>query len=189
MCELGWRTATRGKEFYDPHVFSNYDPMVAPPQFMIVGQNPGWNELKAQEPFIGRAGHNFNVELEKLEKGMWRRSDFYITNAIKCFTEGNRPPSQKNLETCEPFLRMEIAIIKPKLVIAFGTIAFSVLCGNKNKFSDNIGKIITSEKFGVKVFTTYHPSPLNLQDASKKKQFGHDVSLICRILNHYLTPF
>lgn len=184
MCELGWRSATRGNDVHDPHVFSNYDPIVDPAQFMIVGQNPGWNELKAQTPFVGLAGKNFDTELDKT---FWKRSDFYISNAVKCYTEGNKPPQQRNLAACEPFLRMEIAIIKPRLVVAFGAVAFSVLCDTK--FSDNIGKITTSEKFGVKVFTTYHPSPLNLQDVAKKKQFAHDVAMIAKMLNYYLTPF
>jgi len=186
MCELGWSMAKRDNYEHDPHVFSNYDSLVSPAKFMIIGQNPGWNEVKEGTPFIGQSGANFDKAL-KLKKVVWERTDFYITNSIKCFTKGNKPPTKRQLERCEPFLRMELAIIKPKLVIAFGAVAFSVLCDDK--FSDSIGKITNSEKFGVKVFTTYHPSPLNLSDLSRRKRFNKDILTIGRIMNYYLTPF
>jgi len=185
MCELGWRKATRGAYNYNPHVFSNYTPMSPTAKFMIVGQNPGWNEVKEGMPFIGAAGKNFDDAL--LKNTRWTRGDFYITNSIKCFTKDNKPPSHQNLNRCEPFLRMEISIIKPKLVITFGSVAFGILCGCK--FSDNIGKIVDSDKFGVKVFTTYHPSPLNLANPQRKKKFYQDIRTIGKIMDHYLSPF
>ena len=190
MCELGWRKAKRDSYEYDPHVFYGHDPTYSPPRFMIVGQNPGWNEVKQGKPFVGQSGANFDKELNSTTNGviMWRRDvDFYITNVVKCFTEGNKPPTPKQVGRCEPFLRMEIAIIKPKLVIAFGGVAFGALC--KEKYSERIGKITASEKFGVKVFTTYHPSPLNLADPARRKRFSRDIKTICRIMDYYLTPF
>ena len=180
MCELGWSKA----EGLDPHVFSNYHPLSGPAKFVIVGQNPGINEVKQGVPFVGAAGANFDKELFKTH---WRREDFYISNAVKCFTEGNRVPSARQMERCEPFLRMELAILKPKLTIAFGAVAFSVL--SDAVFSESIGKIVTSEKFGVKVFATYHPSPRNLIDGSRGARFERDMNMIDRILTYYLTPF
>lgn len=185
MCNLGWSKASRSGYEYDPHVFSNYDPMVGPSKFMIVGQNPGWNEVKKGEPFVGQAGSNFDKELDKL---LWSRKDFYITNTVKCYTQNNKPPESKHIKRCEPFLRMEIAIIKPVLIIAFGAVAFNILCDDE-KFSDNIGKITRSDKFGVKVFTTYHPSPLNLADLDRRKRFRKDIAMLGKIMNYYLTPF
>lgn len=185
MCELGWRQATRDNYQHDPHVFSNYQPLVGPARFMIVGQNPGWNEVKKGQPFVGAAGDNFD---KAVNKTIWNRDSFYITNAVKCYTDNNATPSTKQMERCEPFLRMEIAIIKPIMVIAFGAIAFGVLCSGQD-FAGNIGKITESEKFGVKVFATFHPSPLNLADSSRRARFYKDMATIGRIMDHYLTPF
>ena len=168
----------------DPHVFSSYNPMGGPARFMIIGQNPGWDELGASTPFVGAAGKNFDAELTK---SVWTRANFYITNAVKCFSPGNRPPTTQEAEACEPFLRMELAILKPKLVIAFGSVAFSALC--EGGFSDRIGHITTSSKFGVRVFTTYHPSPRNLSNASRRKQFEHDIGVLVKIMNYFSSPF
>ena len=183
MCDLGWKLA-RGK--LDPHVFSNYTALSTPHQFLICGQNPGFNEVNEGMPFVGAAGENFNKAI--MLSGMWRRDNFYITNACKCFSDGNVPPTPKQLERCEPFLRMEIAIVKPRLVIAFGAVAFGVLCGNLD-FTPSIGKIVNSEKFGVKVYLTYHPSPLNLSDPARRKQFEKDIRILSKIMDRYLTPF
>ena len=184
MCELGWSKAIKNGESLDPHVFSNYDSTCVP-RFMIVGQNPGWNEVKKGTPFIGDSGDNFDKAL--LLNTRWRREDFYITNCIKCFTEGNRPPTPKQLAKCEPFLKIEIEIIKPIMVIAFGAAAFGAMC--EGGFSDRIGKITVSNKFGVKVFTTYHPSPLNLADPARKKVFFENIVMIGKIMNKLLSPF
>ena len=180
MCNLGW---SKARDEHNPHVFSSYDPKARPAQFMIVGQNPGWNEVKEGAPFVGAAGRNFEKELV-----MWGRTDFYITNAVKCFTDGNKQPSLEQVTRCEPFLRMEIAILKPKLVVAFGATAFAALVPNAI-FSSAIGKITTSDKFDVKVFTTYHPSPLNMLDKPRKKQFAHDMKLLGQVMGKYLSPF
>jgi len=184
MCGLGWSEAERDTIKRDPHVFSNFDPIVPPAKFMIIGQNPGWNEVKLREPFVGQSGDNFD---KILNTTMWRRSDFYITNICKCFTAGNRSPSAGSIERCQPFLRMELAILKPKLVVVFGAVAFAAMCDGK--FSDAIGKITVSRKFGVKVFTTYHPSPLNLIDKAKLNRFNRDIITLSKIMAYYLSPF
>jgi len=185
MCALGWSKARKGSYEYDPHVFSNHDPALGPSDFMVVGQNPGWNEVRLGQPFVGQAGANFDQELLQT---MWRRHHFYITNAVKCYTPGNRPPDHENLRRCEPFLRMEIAIVKPTLVLALGAVAFGILCEDM-VFAERIGKISNSSKFGIKVFATYHPSPLNLSDLSRRDRFKKDIFTIARVMNYYLSPF
>lgn len=184
MCNLGWSKASKHGIKKDPHVFSNYSHFIKPPRFMIIGQNPGWNEVKQGIPFVGDAGKNFD---DALLSTPWSRDDFYITNIVKCFSKGNKKPSIRSVNRCEPFLKMEIAIIKPILVIAFGSVSFSALCDGK--FSNNIGRITNSTKFDVKVFTTYHPSPLNLTNKSREKQFRHDIMMLGKIMVKYLSPF
>lgn len=187
MCSLGWAKAQKdpGGSKLDPHVFSNYHPMNRPARFMIVGQNPGWNEIEKGEPFVGQSGDNFE---KAIEHTLYNRRDFYITNAVKCYTHKNKKPDAKSLERCEPFLRMEIAIVKPILVIAFGSVAFDILCPGVD-YNDSVANIVTSEKFDVKVYTVYHPSPLNLAKKHRKEKFFKDMKMLGRIMDRYLTPF
>jgi len=119
---------------------------------------------------------------------LWERNDFYITNAVKCFTSDSKPPTPRQTARCEPFLHMEIAIVKPRLVVVFGPAAFAAIMPN-DKFPNAIGKIITSDKFNTKVFTTHYPSHLNLLDKPRKKQFAHDIKMLSQIMGKYLSPF
>ena len=173
MCDLGWHVAERAGESLSPHVFSN----MRYSKWMIVGQNPGWNELQKQTPFVGQSGVNFDREINK--HGV-SRDEFYITNAVKCFSEGNSKPTNSVVDTCSSFLKIEMAVMRPKLVIALGSLAYGCLCDGQ--FSQNVGKICVSQKFGVKVFATYHPSPLNLNIESRRKQFEHDIAILCGVI-------
>ena len=185
MCGLGWKKAKKNSKEADPHVFSNWDPLMRPPMFMIVGQNPGWEEVQKDTPFIGASGRNFD---KALEQTIFQRSDFYITNAVKCFTQGNKVPDQQYIDRCEPYLRMEIAIVKPKFVVTFGKVSFNMMCPDAD-YNDSIAKLTKSSKFGVKVMAVYHPSPMNLSQKPRKQKFNEDIKLISRIMSHYLTPF
>lgn len=173
MCELGLKCAERDGVLRDPHIFSNLNPR----RFMIVGQNPGWNELKAGEPFVGEAGMNFDNEVKK--HGL-SRNDFYVCNAVRCYTSGNSRPTQKNIDRCKPFLQMEINLIKPKLVIALGGVAFSQLCP-RAVFGESLKKLTPSE-FGVKVFAIYHPSPVNLRDHRRREAFEDQIKIMCGLI-------
>lgn len=179
MCELGLKVAVRGSLGLDPHVLSNMNPT----RFMVVGQNPGWNELRKREPFVGDAGKNFDDEISK--HGLTRK-DFYICNTVRCYTEGNSRPSATHVERCEPFLRMEINIIKPRLVISLGAVAFDQLCPGVS-FQDSMSKITKSKKFGVNVFAIYHPSPLNLDEGGKRAAFEEQVELMCGLVTALKT--
>lgn len=186
MCDLGWQKATKQNQGeYDPHVFSNFDPGINLPRFMIVGQNPGWDEVTKGQPFVGLSGGNFE---KALEQTYFQRSDFYITNVVKCWTLGNTVPTSEQISRCEPFLRIELAIVKPILVVTFGAVAFNLLC-SEYEFKDCVSKIITSDKFGVKVFSTYHPSPRNLMVTERKDTFYKDIRMLGRIMSRYLMPF
>lgn len=174
MCSLGLKPATKNNESRDPHVFSNLNPT----RFMVVGQNPGWNEVKERQPFVGAAGKNFDKEVAK--HGL-ARDDFYVCNTVRCFTAGNAKPTLKNKQRCEPFLQMEINLIKPLLVITLGEVAFSQFCPNAT-YTDCLKKITKSERYGVNVFAIYHPSPLNFRDSSRKEMFEGQVKTMCKLI-------
>jgi DNA polymerase len=175
MCELGRNAAVRNDIERDPHVFSNMNPT----RFAVIGQNPGWNELKAGEPFVGDAGANFNKEIEA--NGL-SRDDFYIGNGVKCFTPKNAKPGPKHQERCKPFLKMELSLIKPLLVIVLGASAFEALCPGV-KFGESLKKITKSEAFDVNVYAVYHPSPRNMNSPGRANMFRDQIKVLCKLVN------
>lgn len=178
MCELGLHHVTRNNEGIDyrnPHVFSNLNPK----RFMVVGQNPGWTEIGLGVPFVGEAGENFNAELAKNKLS---RDDFYVCNAVRCFTPGNSRPEVRHLEACRSFLEMEIRAIKPRLVVALGGVAFEQLCPGL-AFSESLKKISKSKTYGVPVFPVYHPSPLNLDEGGRRAEFEEQMALMCGLVH------
>lgn len=173
MCELGLDRAEKNDRLRDPHVFSN----MCVSKVMVIGQNPGWDELQAREPFVGAAGNNFNKEIEK--HGL-KRSDFYICNTVRCWTKNNARPDRDHISRCEPFLRMEINLLKPRLIVTLGAVAFEQLCPNAI-FGESLKKL-TASKYGVKVFPIYHPSPVNFREASRKLAFENQIAVMCGIV-------
>jgi len=189
-CELGIKEAERtvqcrskdGSTTYgevviarDPHVFSN---MAYSSRFIVVGQNPGWEELEKGEPFVGAAGRNFN---NALKRNNMSRNDFYISNAVKCFSPNNTKPTIRQQKKCSTWLQMEINAIKPILVITLGASAFDVLCPDL-KYSSSLGTIVKSIEFGIKVFPIYHPSPLNVENLP---EFNHQIDRLCELITRY----
>jgi len=173
LCKIGCEEFEQNGETLDPHVFSNmnYDS-----KYMVVGQNPGFNECKLGTPFIGAAGKNFDQELKN--NGISREL-LYITNIVKCRTPGNSKPDTTNKENCKLILEVEMVIIKPKLIITLGEFAFSYFCPELI-YSENLGKI-SKCKYG-KVFAIYHPSPLNINDPERRKVFNRQIELLCKLI-------
>lgn len=176
MCELGHKYVLKPGEVAerDPHVFSNMNPK----RIMVVGQNPGWNELREGTPFVGAAGANFDLELAR--RGL-SREEFYITNANKCYTMGNAKPTDVQRRRCEPFLAMEINLIKPLLVVALGASAFEALCEGVS-FAGGLGVITRSVRYDVPVFGVFHPSPRNLEDGGREREFRRQMGLLCGLV-------
>ncbi len=174
MCELGRRLASKNNECRDPHVFSNMKPS----KVVVVGQNPGWEEVKKCIPFIGAAGANFDKEL--CRNGL-SRDDVYITNTVKCYSDNNRKPTYEEVSRCAPFLQMELTLLNPSLVVALGAVAFDRLCPGCS-FGDSLKKITHSTVYNVKVFAAYHPSPLNLMEPSRRTAFVDQMQVLCSLI-------
>ena len=175
MCRLGrMEHEHNGKSLPEPHVFSNMNPT----KFMVIGQNPGYNECIKDEPFVGEAGEFFN---QTIKKNGLSRDAFYITNIVKCHTPVNRIPELDEVAACAHFLAMEILTIRPKFVITLGAVAFGALCP-KAAYSANLGKLVKSEKFGVSVYPIYHPSPRNMADPVRKAKFEADIKILCQLI-------
>lgn len=119
---------------YGPTLPSGY----ADARVMIVGRNPGAEELKLGVPFIGRAGQRLDRLIQAL--GFTRR-DIWITNTCKCYSTGNRAPSPEEIKACVPFLRREIDLLKPTFIMAFGNEAMSLFLKYNSGITKHNGEL------------------------------------------------
>jgi len=120
---------------------------------MIIGEGPGSSEDKTGRPFVGNAGRYLDHVLEGTE---FDRSDFFITNIVKCRPPSNRTPKANEIETCTSlYLNKQIEQINPRLVLLLGSVAVKKMLGAKN-VEDARGKII--ERDGRKYLASYHPA-------------------------------
>lgn len=150
------------------NVFSN---MNVDAKVMVVGQNPGLDEVMKGEPFIGISGKIFDEAMKAI--GMSRK-DMYISNTVKCYTPKNRKPKSFEIESCRCFLDREVEIIKPDVVVALGGDAFKQMTGMSGIMKHH-GTVIFSPRYSVMVMPILHPSPLNTNHPEKKKMFQSDL--------------
>jgi len=137
---------------------------------VFVGEAPGATEDSLGEPFVGRAGELLTNMIERvLERP---RSSVYISNIVKCRPPNNRTPTPKEALTCRPYILKELAIIKPKLIIALGATAFRYLTNDNTPISKARGHFFDYN--GMKVLPTYHPSYL-LRNPSAKREAYNDM--------------
>ena len=143
-------------------VFGVGDPEA---DWLIVGEAPGENEDIQGEPFVGQAGKLLDNMLRAL--GLNRREKVYIANVLKCRPPGNRNPEPDEVAQCEPFLRRQVELLQPKVIVAMGRFAVQSLLGT----TEAIGKLRGQrhQYAGVPVVVTYHPAYLlrNLPDKAK----------------------
>jgi len=119
---------------------------------IFVGEAPGKNEDKNGEPFIGIAGKKLSIALEGAGIS---REEVYITNIVKCRPPKNRVPTTVERETCQEYLKQEIAIIKPKIICVLGNTAFNSLLGG-SEITKFRGKLVRKEN--QLYFLTVHPA-------------------------------
>ncbi|MGH8781223.1 uracil-DNA glycosylase [Paraburkholderia sp.] len=133
--------------------------------WMLVGEAPGENEDRQGEPFVGQAGKLLDNMLRSLD--LARDRNVYIANVIKCRPPGNRNPEPDEVARCEPYLQRQVALVKPKLIVALGRFAAQSLLKTDSSISSLRGRVHAYE--GVPVVVTYHPAYLlrSLQDKSK----------------------
>jgi DNA polymerase len=127
---------------------------VLDPLVMIIGEGPGAEEDRKGLPFVGRAGQYLDKWLQAI--GLSRERDVYITNIVKCRPPGNRDPQTAEIDSCTPYLRRQIDIIRPRSILALGRFAGSWLSGQVDSLARMRGR--TFEFWGVPVVVTYHPS-------------------------------
>jgi uracil-DNA glycosylase len=156
-------------------------------ELMFVGEGPGADEDTQGEPFVGRAGQLLNNMIKAM--GI-RREDVYIANIVKCRPPGNRTPERDECETCSPFLMRQIAVVKPKVVVALGAVAAkNLLAINapmselRGRFYDFMPSSASSDPSwqGTKLAVTYHPAFL-LRDPRQKGEAWKDLQMVMKFL-------
>jgi uracil-DNA glycosylase len=135
-------------------------------EWLIIGEAPGAEEDRQGEPFVGRAGQLLNAML--LAIGLPRETVF-IANILKCRPPGNRDPKPEEVSRCLPFLSAQIALLKPKIMLAVGRIAAQNLLGTDVPLARLRGKLHHFGETNTPLVITYHPAYLLRSPADKRK--------------------
>jgi len=139
---------------------------------MFIGEGPGHHEDMEGKAFIGPAGQLLTKAIEGINM---TRDDVYIANIIKCRPPGNRDPKPEEMEKCIDYLRWQVKLIKPKIIVCLGRIAAVNIIDSNIKITKERG--IWRNKKDIWIMPTFHPSAV-LRDPSKKKPFWEDFKSI-----------
>ncbi len=139
---------------------------------MLIGEGPGADEDMQGIPFVGKAGILMNKAFEGLG---FNRENLYIANIVKCRPPQNRVPEDDEAEACLNYLRNQVLLVKPKIIVLLGSTALKNILGKEYGITASRGKWI--EKKGILYMPTWHPAAL-LRDETKKIEFWKDLKLV-----------
>jgi len=143
---------------------------------MCVGEGPGENEDLSGRPFVGRAGDLLDKILESIEVP---RPQVYIANVVKCRPPRNRAPLPDERDACIPYLHRQIALVRPKVLLALGSTAAEALLGVKKPLGDL--RLRVHRWDGIPLVVTYHPAAL-LRNPNWKRPAWDDVRIARQLL-------
>lgn len=146
------------------------------PEIVFIGEAPGADEDRAGLAFVGMAGQLLTRMIEAMG---YTRDDVFIGNILKCRPPGNRTPMPGEMETCLPYLKAQIALLKPKVIVAMGATAAKGLLHTDTGITRLRGKWMSFD--GIDVMPTYHPAYL-LRNAAGKKDVWEDLKTVLRHL-------
>ena len=141
-------------------------------KLMFIGEGPGADEDRLGEPFVGRAGKLMNLAFETL--GIDRKV-VYIANVVKCRPPGNRNPEEDEAVACLDYLRNQVILVQPEIIVLLGSVALKNILGKEYGITASRGKWV--EKKGIKYMPTWHPAAL-LRDETKKIDFIKDLQKV-----------
>ena len=139
------------------------------PPLMLIGEGPGQQEDLQGEPFVGAAGHLLDDMMSIIDLN---RENAYIANIVKCRPPNNRDPLETEQEACIGYLRNQVALIKPKLIVCLGRISAQRLIDPEFRITRQHGTWV--QKGNVWMTAIYHPSAL-LRDVSKRPETFADL--------------
>lgn len=122
---------------------------------MLIGEGPGQVEDETGRPFVGPSGELLQ---ELLEKNGLRRQDLYICNVVKCRPPMNRDPRPEEIQACIGYLRSQVALVKPKIIVALGRFAALQLLGDHVRVTRDHGRLYRVKNFTI--IPTFHPAAL-----------------------------
>ncbi len=146
-------------------------------KMVCVGEAPGAKEDETGRPFVGQAGQLLTKILAAID---FKREDVFICNVLKHRPPGNRNPRPEEVEACSPYLIRQLELIKPKVIVAFGTFAAQTLLNSKTPIGQLRG--LVHRYHGIPLVVTYHPAAL-LRNPAWKRPTWEDVKLARRILD------
>lgn len=149
---------------------------------VFVGEAPGADEDRTGEPFVGAAGQLLTKMIEAMGLG---RQDVYICNILKCRPPGNRNPEPDEIAACEPFLKRQLAAIRPRMIVALGKFAAQCLLRSDAPISRLRGGWQAYE--GIPLMPTYHPAFL-LRNPAAKREVWSDLQQVMRELDRLGIP-
>lgn len=172
--DIGECTRCKLHEHRTNIVFGEGDPQA---RLVFIGEGPGADEDATGRPFVGRAGQLLDKIIAAI--GL-KREECYIANVVKCRPPGNRTPERDEVATCEQFLFRQLALIKPRAIVALGSPAFQCLLRTKDTITRSRGE--WRDWNGVKVMPTFHPAYL-LRSPDKKRETWDDMKKVRDYLN------
>jgi DNA polymerase len=143
---------------------------------MFVGEGPGEQEDLQGKPFVGPAGQLLDLLLEAL---MFDADDYYIANIVKCRPPGNRVPTDEEANKCLDYLRNQVYLIKPQIIVCLGATAMKYIVDKNARITQIRGQWIERkmEKKECWIMPTFHPAAL-LRDESKKLLMWDDLKKV-----------
>lgn len=138
------------------------------PKLMLIGEAPGFYEDKQGKPFVGKAGQLLDKILASV--GLTRQKDVYICNTIKCRPPENRNPLPDEKAACWEYLKAQIDIIRPKIILLCGNVAVQSILGNVGGITGIRGRWFDGSEIvhGAKLMPIFHPSYLLRNDSREK---------------------
>ena len=143
-------------------------------ELVFVGEAPGYDEDQQGLPFVGRAGQLLTKIIESIDIKI-KREDVYICNVLKCRPPDNRNPEPEEVASCNPFMKRQLAAIRPKIVCCLGAFAAQTVLQTASPISKLRGKFFDMD--GMRVIATFHPAYL-LRSPDKKREVWEDMKQI-----------
>ena len=138
-------------------------------EVLFIGEGPGANEDAQGEPFVGRAGKLLDDMLAMIGLD---RSRIYITNSVKCRPPGNRDPLNTEKDACRGYLKRQIELMRPKIIVCLGRISAAEIIKEDFRITQEHGQFF--ERGGIQMMALYHPAAL-LRDPRKKPETFEDL--------------
>ena len=145
-------------------------------RLMFIGEGPGADEDRLGIPFVGRAGKLMDLAFETLGID---RNEVYIANIVKCRPPSNRNPENDEAMACLNYLRNQVILVKPEIIVLLGSVALKNILGKEYGITASRGKWV--EKKGIKYMPTWHPAAL-LRDETKKVDFIKDLKKVVELI-------